>query len=84
MKSFIKHVFSSAIGVLLAVGVLGIIGCIIIIGIAASSNQTASIGKNSILHIVLKGDMCEQTAEDPINDLLGSVRLLKRPRIWMK
>ena len=71
MKSFIKHVFSSAIGVLLAVGVLGIIGCIIIIGIAASSNQTASIGKNSILHIVLKGDMCEQMAEDPINDLLG-------------
>lgn len=71
MKSFIKHVFSSAIGVLLAVGILSIIGSIILISVVASSNQTASVGKNSILHIVLKGEMCEQAAEDPINDMLG-------------
>ena len=71
MKYFIKLVFSSAIGVLLAVGVLSVIGSIIIIGLVASSNQSTSIGKNSILHIVLKGDMCEQVAEDPINDMLG-------------
>ena len=71
MKSFIKQVFSSALGALLAIGVLGVIGFIFVIGLVASSNQTNDIKKNSVLHIVLKGEMNEQTAEDPLNNLLG-------------
>ena len=43
MYSFIKNTLSSALGVILAIGVLGVIGFIFLIGAAASSSETTSI-----------------------------------------
>ncbi|MBQ8099462.1 MAG: signal peptide peptidase SppA [Bacteroidaceae bacterium] len=73
MVQFIKNVFSSALGFLLALGVLGIISFIFLIGAAAtaSSSGTPSIKKNSILRIPLSGTLTEQSSDDPLSEMLG-------------
>lgn len=72
MYSFIKNTLSSALGVILAIGVLGVIGFIFLIGAAASSSETTSIKNKSILYIPLNGMMQEQAVDDPISDFIGS------------
>lgn len=74
MKSFIKNIFSSALGFFLALGVLLLIGFIFTIGSIASASQSQkpTVKNNSILYIPLSGTLEEQSVEDPLGELLGS------------
>lgn len=74
MKSFIKNIFSSALGFFLALGVLLLVGFIFTIGSIASASQSQkpTIKNNSVLYLSLSGSLEEQAVEDPLSELLGA------------
>lgn len=73
MKSFIKNIFSSALGFFLALGVLLLVGFIFTIGsiASASQSQAPSVKNNSVLYISLNGSLEEQSVDDPLSELFG-------------
>ena len=73
MKSFLKQVFATFVGIGLAVAVLCIVSIIGIASMIASSEMGASISENSILRINLQGTIEERASElDPFAMLTGN------------
>ena len=71
---FLKNMFSSCLGALLAMGVIGLLFFVIIRGLinmATSENQVI-IKDNSVLLLKLNAPIAEQELEDPIAELLPS------------
>lgn len=93
MKQFFKTVFASALGVLIASGIIMLGFIFFIIGMVASADKPASYSPkpNTVLKISLKGTMKEQSDTNPLaqlmskegeqpmalNDLLKAIRLAK-------
>lgn len=72
MKQFFKTVFASALGVLIASGIVMVGFICIIIGMASSADKPASYvpKSNTILKISLKGTMTEQSVTNPLAQLM--------------
>lgn len=93
MKHFFKTVFASALGVLIASGIVMLGFIFFIIGMVASADKPAPYTPkpNTVLKISLKGTMTEQSNTNPIaqlmskegeqpmalNDLLKAIQLAK-------
>jgi len=72
MKSF----FSTFLAVIAALITLTVLGVLLLIGVAATSNETApKLKENSLLKIDLSGELVERTIDDPLealnSELLG-------------
>jgi len=67
---FLKTLLASALGTLLAFGVLLFFGFLFLIALAASADQKPSIVSNSILTVDLQGGLRERVSGDPLSQLL--------------
>ena len=65
MKEFLKYVFATVVGMVLFCVIMGIFMVISIVGMIASTEQTADIKNNSVLVLNLSGPM-EERAEGSI------------------
>lgn len=73
MKSFLKYVAATVLGVLLTIGILSVLGLVFLGSLLVSSSSTPSIKKNSVLTLTLSGEMVERLEKDnPLYSLLGS------------
>lgn len=73
MKGFLKQVLATFVGIGLAVAALCVVCIIGIAGMIASSETSASISENSILHIKLQGTIEERSHDaDPLTMLTGN------------
>lgn len=73
MKDFFKNVLATIVGILLTGFILVIFGLLSIIGMAISSEKSASIKNNSVLSINLSGQMTERVEDDFMTQLSGQV-----------
>lgn len=73
MKQFFKMMFASALGAILAAGLLITLSIFLLIGISASMSQptTFSPSSNSVLKIELNGALSDQKTDNPYAMLLG-------------
>ena len=73
MKQFFKMMFASALGAILAAGLLITLSIFLLIGISASMSQptTFSPSSNSVLKIALNGALSDQKTDNPYAMLLG-------------
>ena len=65
MKSFIKHVLATVVGLLITGIILSILSIISLVGMASMSTVKPNIEDNSVLVIKLKGEINERKQEDP-------------------
>lgn len=70
MREFIKFTFATFTGIVLAVVVFSILAIITVAGIVGSSDSEPSIKDNSIFVLNLKGDLNEQSNDDPLSKLM--------------
>ena len=73
MKQFFKMMFASALGAILAAGLLITLSIFLLIGISASMSQPTAFSpsSNSVLKIALNGALSDQKADNPYAMLLG-------------
>ena len=73
MKQFFKMMFASALGAILAAGLLITLSIFLLIGISASMSQPTdfSPSSNSVLKIALNGALSDQKMDNPYAMLLG-------------
>lgn len=73
MKQFFKMMFASALGAILAAGLLITLSIFLLIGISASMSQPTdfSPSSNSVLKIALNGALSDQKTDNPYAMLLG-------------
>ena len=73
MKQFFKMMFASALGAILAAGLLITLSIFLLIGISASMSQPTAFSpsSNSVLKIVLNGALSDQKTDNPYAMLLG-------------
>lgn len=73
MKQFIKSMFASVLGVLIAMGVIILGGLALLMGIAASSGSSSTYvpKDNSVLKLSLKGSLSDTATENPFGSLMG-------------
>ncbi|MPM00778.1 Protease 4 [bioreactor metagenome] len=73
MKQFFKMMFASALGAILAAGLLITLSIFLLIGISASMSQPTAFSpsSNSVLKIELNGALSDQKTDNPYAMLLG-------------
>ena len=73
MKQFFKMMFASALGAILAAGLLITLSIFLLIGISASMSQPTAFSpsSNSVLKIALNGALSDQKTDNPYAMLLG-------------
>jgi len=71
MKDFWKYVLATIVGILLIGAIMMALGAMSLVGIIASGEKAATIGKNSVLVLNLNGSMEEQAIEDYKTMLMG-------------
>lgn len=73
MKQFFKTAFASALGTMIAFGVLVILSISLLLGIAASSGSTKEYKPESgtIFKLSLNGSWVDQAIDNPFSEILG-------------
>ena len=71
MKDFLKYTLATVVGMFLFSIIMGIFMIISIVGMVASSDQTAVVKENSVLVLDLSGMMEERVEDDIIAQLKG-------------
>ncbi len=71
MKSFIKYIAATIIGIFLCSIIMGVISIITIAGMAASENMTKPIDEKSVLHLNLNGTLQERQEVNPMAMFAG-------------
>ncbi len=71
MKSFIKYIAATIIGIFLCSIIMGVISIITIAGMAASENMTKPIDEKSVLHLNLNGTLHERQEVNPMAMFAG-------------
>lgn len=71
MKSFFKTFFASTLGVLFATFILSIVFTISLISLAASSDSTYNVKKNTVFRLNLNGVITDKDQSSPFDALLG-------------
>ena len=71
MKDFIKHIFASFVGVVLAGILFFIIGVVSLTGLLISSDTQTIVNDSSVFVLKLEGNLQERVNENPIQELLG-------------
>jgi protease-4 len=71
MKDFLKYVFATITGIVLLAIIMGILGAISLVGLAASSAATTQVEENSVMTLVLTGQLEERAQDNPLATLTG-------------
>lgn len=72
MKSFFKTFFASTLGVLFASFILTMVSVFALIGMAASTETTYEVKKNTVFKLTLGGTINDKDQSTPFDALLGS------------
>ena len=73
MKDFLKSVLATITGIIVLAIIMGILGAISLVGLAASSAATTKVEDNSVLTLVLTGQLEERSQSNPLASLTGQV-----------
>ena len=73
MKSFLKYVLATIVGVVIVSFVMVLMFIVSIAGMAISGSESVSVKKNSVFTLMLSGQLSERTEEDPLSMLTGSL-----------
>lgn len=73
MKEFIKTMFASTFGVLIAMGFLFFVGIFMLVGAALSGSSDSEYKPkdNTVFKLELKGSISDRVASNPLKELLG-------------
>lgn len=72
MKSFIKNVFSTVVGIFVAVFIISMLSIISLIGLATMGSAPTTVSDNSVLVIQLDGTIAERSKDNPLASVLGN------------
>lgn len=72
MKSFLKQVTATVVGILLFFIIIGVFSVMSIVGMIASEEATKTVAKNSVLVIDLKGMIAERSEDNIFGQFLGN------------
>lgn len=73
MKSFFKTFFASTLGVLFALFIVSMIFTFTLIGVAASSDSSYKVKKNTVFELNLNGSISDKDQSSPLDALFGSL-----------
>ncbi len=74
MSPFLRNVFSSCLGVALALALFGFFGFLLLVGLAGSGDQPAKVESGSWLHLRFDQPIPEQTGNSDLDPLSFSTR----------
>ena len=72
MKTFIKNVFSTVVGIFVAVFIISMLSIISLVGLATAGSTPTPVGNNSVLVIKLDGSIIERSKDNPLSTLMGN------------
>jgi len=73
MKDFLKYVMATITGIILLTVIMGIITAISLVGVAASNAGSTNVEENSVMTLMLSGQLDERAEDSPIAMLTGQV-----------
>ena len=71
MKSFLKYVAATVVGLCLTTVIISVVGIVFMAGVMASQGMSSPIEKNSVLRLKLVGTITERADNNPFANILG-------------